>query len=120
MASMAGSIQPIHQNGFNHTANTHLRGDIVKRVILVHGMKLAATRSGDPSSQAEHVRHSSFASFVDAALNPETSPTPAATSGGPLMLPMPTAPIATPEEVEIDLDNLPPELASADLLMAST
>lgn len=120
MASTANSIQSIHRNGINNTANISARGDIVKRVILVHGMKLAATRNGDPSSQTVHDGHDSFASFVDAALNPEATPTNTSTPNGPLSVPLPTAPIATPEEVSIDLDNPPPELASAELVMAST
>lgn len=89
----------------------------------------------DPNSQDSLTAR--FAAFLDATLNPEefgrhsstNGDTPAVHTKGALLLPLPNAntnrsqaSLAPPEVepvMELDLDNLPPEILSADIAMAS-
>lgn len=103
---------------------------MVRRVIIAHGMKLAAAKTHSSAGTST----SPFAAFMDFSLNSDSLEVPSgssATAGtNQFLLPLPNADvnksqtsIPLPEEetvVEWDWDNLPPVIASADISLAST
>ena len=136
MSSTEQSIDGRVGDGPQNNSSPPLQhGEVERRVIAAHGTNPAVSQKDPGAPDSLSAR---FASFLDTTLNADQGSSAQPTSNdnatpgqaqGQLLLPLPTAnanksqiSIATPDEetvMELDLENLPPEIATADITMAS-